>query len=225
MSTSNHPHPHLHPQLLALKSSLLTTLSTLQTHIATNRDTHTRNIQALTSTQENLFSQVRAAKAYAGGRQQFLHPTTSTTTTASDSASSLAERIYNGPLRKIATLIRNEAYAARRREEDTLAIVRALEWEVEALEGVKEVKEEKEEEEYGMEFGEGSNGTGQGYEYRYEEEEEDQNVYEYIHQGMIFSQGVAYIRDGEEYHAMYNFGTTGEDEDGQEEERKGNFQP
>ena len=176
-------------------------------------------MEALTRTHENLLSQARAAKTYEGGRQQFLH-----SITTSDSASTIAEHILNGPLRKIATLIRNEAQAARRREEDTLAIIQALEWEVEALECVKEEEEaqEREEEEYGMGFDGGSDGIGypdgQGHGY---EEEVDLDVF--FHQGIQFSQDVRYIWDGEGYRPTYDFGTTVKDEEGQEEGI--NFQP
>ena len=121
-------------------------------------------------------------------------------------------------------MIRNEAQAARRREEDTLAIIQALEWEVEALECVKEEEEEeREEEEYGMGFDGGSDGIGypdgQGHGY---EEEVDLDVF--FHQGIQFSQDVRYIWDGEGYRPTYNFGTTVKDEEGQEAEGM-NFQP
>ena len=147
-------------------------------------------MEDLTRTYQNLLSEAQAAKAYPGGWQQFLYSTTSTSTSTStsDSANPLAERILDGPLRKIATLIRNEAYAARRREEDTLAIIRALELEVEALEGVKE---EEKEEEYRMEFGEDGNGIGHpdGQEHGYEEVDLDV----FFHQGIQFSQDVTHI--------------------------------
>jgi len=122
------------------------------------------------------------------------------------------------------TLIRNEEYASRRRGEDTLAIVRALEREVEALEGVGEERKEEEEEEgvegrYGMGFDGSGNSIGysDGHRNGYGYQEEDGHVH--FHQDIQSLEDYAYIWDGQGYRAIYNFGPA--EEEGRGEESKG----